>query len=133
MYDLKSKLSSTGEVLEVLGNNTYLIDCGNGPQHISGDVVSRISDVSRCQNGSQNGLNPNRQTVEVDDGGEEDILVVQDDVVSISTDSTEEDVTHDVTQDDVIPIVPVPRCVRRYRRNAEMLGPLCGQRLRIRR
>ena len=61
VYDLKSKLSSTGRVLEVLGNNTYLIDCGNGPQHISGDVVSRVSDVSRRQNGSQNGSNPNRQ------------------------------------------------------------------------
>ena len=129
VYDLKSKLSSTGEVLEVLGNNTYLIDCGNGPQHISGDVVSRVSDVSRRQNGSQNGSNHDRQTVEVDVGGQDDVLVDQDDVLSISTDSTEDD----AIQEDIIPIVPVPRNVRRYRRNEEALGPVCGQRLRIRR
>ena len=138
MYDLKSKLSSTGRIIEVLGNNTYLADCGNGPQHISGDVISRISDVSSRQIGEA--VVPVRHTAETDDGGEDrhsaeiDVFVDQDDdVLSISTNSTEEDVTHDVIQEDIIPIVPIPRNVRRYRRNEEALGPVCRQRLRIRR
>ena len=38
MYDLKTKLSSKGKITEVLGNNTYVADCGSGLQHISGDV-----------------------------------------------------------------------------------------------
>ena len=55
VYNLKSKISSKGKIVEVLGNNTYLADCGKGPQHISGDVISRISDVSRRQIGSSVG------------------------------------------------------------------------------
>ena len=137
VYDLKSKLSSTGRIIEVLGNNTYLADCGNGQQHISGDVISRVSDVSRRQNGEA--VVPVRHTAETDDGGEDrhsaeiDVFVDQDDdVLSISTSSTEED-SQNIIQEDIIPIVQVPRNVRRYRRNVEALGPVCGQRLRIRR
>ena len=44
--------------------------------------------------------------------------------------SSEQDVT-DIY--DRIPIVQAPRQVRRYRRNADMLGPVVGQRLRNRR
>ena len=40
VYDNKSKLSAEGKILEVLGNNTYLADCGKGPQHILGDLIS---------------------------------------------------------------------------------------------
>ena len=53
VYDLKSKLSSKGKITEVLGNNTYLANCGKGPQHISGDVISRISEVAKRQVGGQ--------------------------------------------------------------------------------
>ena len=137
VYDLKSKLLSTGRIIEVLGNNTYLADCGNVQQHISGDVISRVSDVSRHQNGEA--FVPVRHTAETDDGGEDrhsaeiDVFVDQDDdVLSISTSSTEED-SQNIIQEDIIPIVQVPRNVRRYRRNVEALGPVCGQRLRIRR
>ena len=31
VYDFKTKLSSMGKIVEVLGNNTYLADCGKGP------------------------------------------------------------------------------------------------------
>ena len=117
VYDLKSKLSSTGRIVEVLGNNTYLVDCGNGPQHVSGDVLSRISNVSRRQIGEAV-----RHTAEIDDGGQENIIMDQDDVISVCSESSdEEDVTQDVTFD--VPVIP--RCRKRVRRVAE-LGPVCG-------
>ena len=113
VYDLKTKLSSPGKITEVLGNNTYLADCGNGPQHISGDVISRVSDVSRCQIGA-------RHSAEVDVGGhdrqsvEADVIMDQD-VISVNSDDSDEE---DDVLEDVIPRVQVPRHVRRYRRNA---------------
>ena len=55
IYDLKTKLSSKGKIVEVLGSNTYLADCGNGPQHISGDVISRMADVSSGRSSSSGG------------------------------------------------------------------------------
>ena len=87
--------------------------------------------MSRSQIGSS------RQTAEKDDGGqyshlgEIDVIMDQDDadVISVCSDSSDE---QDDVQD-VIPYVHVPRRGRRYRRNAEMLGPVCGQRLRTRR
>ena len=104
VYDLKSKLSSTGKIIEVLGNNTYLADCGNGPQHISGDVISKVSDVSKRQIGvSQDGLEPNNQSVE-NENSDEDMLVDQDvDIMSITTDSSSEQDVTDIY--DRIPIV----------------------------
>ena len=43
VYDIKSKISSKGKICEVLGNNTYLADCGNGPKHVSGDCISKVA------------------------------------------------------------------------------------------
>ena len=127
VYDLKSKLSSTGRIVEVLGNNTYLADCGNGPQHISGDVLSRVSDVSRRQIGEAD--IPVRHEAEADDGGQDDVLMDQDDVISNCSDSSDE---QDVIQEDVIPNVPVTRRGRRPRCNDD-LGSVCEQHLHIRR
>ena len=56
----------------------------------------------------------------------------QDDADFISVSSDSFDDQKDVLED-VIPRVPVPRRGRRYRRKADMLGPVCEQRLRIRR
>ena len=128
VYDLKSKLSFTGKITEVLGNNTYLADCGSGPQHISGDVISRVSDVSRRQIGA-------RQTAEDDAGGQdrqsaETDVIMDQDVISVSSDGSDDE---DDVLEDAIPRVQVPRHARRYRRNAEMLGPIREQRLRTRR
>ena len=115
VYDLKSKLSSTGKILEVLGNNTYLADCGNGPQHTSGDVISRISGIRKD---SKNGSNPSRQQVEVENS-DQDVLVDQDmDIVSVTSDSSKE---QDIDVSDVIPVINVPRRARRYRCRAEMM------------
>ena len=43
VYDFKSKLSALGIIKEVLGSNTYMVDSGNGPRHVSGDALSRSS------------------------------------------------------------------------------------------
>ena len=111
----------------MLGNNTYLADCGNGPEHTSGDVISRISGIRKD---SKNGSNPSRQQVEVENS-DQDVLVDQDmDVVSVTSDSSSE---QDIDVSDVIPVINVPRRARRYRHRAEMLGPVLDQRLRIRR
>ena len=32
------------KILEVLGNNTYLADSGSGPKHVSGDLISSVSE-----------------------------------------------------------------------------------------
>ena len=45
--NIKRKLSSKVKITEVLGNNTYLADCGKGPQHISWNVIPRIPDVAQ--------------------------------------------------------------------------------------
>ena len=45
VYDNRTKLSAAGKIVEVLGKNTYLVDCGKGPQHISGDLISRVPAV----------------------------------------------------------------------------------------
>ena len=70
VYDLKTKLSSAGKITKVLGNNTYLADVGNGPQHISGDVISRLA-VSSGRSGSSDGSQDGGlcHSDEVDDGG----------------------------------------------------------------
>ena len=129
--DLKSKLSHSGKIIEVLGRNTYLADYGNSPQHVSGDVISKMSNKSKCQvGGSQNVTEPNSQSIE-NNNDDQDMLVDQnDEIMSISTDSTSD---NDVTDVDRVPIFYVPQqATRRYRRNQAMLGPVVNQRLRNR-
>ena len=43
VYDFKSKLSSRGKIVKVLGHNTYSVDCGKGLQHVSGSALSKSS------------------------------------------------------------------------------------------
>ena len=118
VYDLKSKLSSRGKVIEVLGNNTYLVDCGKGPQHISGDVLSRASRVAAP------GVAPNvgdqMQTAENVD------VLEPEDVEPVSDSSSESEAEYG----EVIRVA-APR--RRRRVRAEQLGPVVPHRLRQRR
>ena len=46
VYCNRFKTSTAGEVLEVLGNNTYMVECGKGPQHVSGDCMSKVPEVA---------------------------------------------------------------------------------------
>ena len=118
VYDLKSKLSAWGKVLEVLGNNTYLVDCGKGPQHISGDVLSRVKLASPSMDPS---VSDQSHTA-----NNETSSLQQEDVEPISDSSSEDEAEYgDIIQ------AAIPR--RRRRVRAEHLGPVVEHRLRQRR
>ena len=67
IYDNRFKISSAGKILEVLGNNTYLADCGKGPQHVSGDCISREPDVATRQVGEGQRVQPQHVRDDDDD------------------------------------------------------------------
>ena len=70
VYDNKTKLSTDGKIVEVMGNNDYLAECGKGPQHISGDCVSLIPAAANHVIG---GSDVQQQQIDGDDpNGEED-------------------------------------------------------------
>lgn len=116
VYDLKTKLSSRGKILEVLGNNNYLVDCGKGSKHISGDVLSKVK-LAAPQMDNSDG--DQMLTADANNLAQEDI--------EPASDSSSED------EDGYTEVVPaaVPR--RRRRVRAEMLGPTVQHRLRQRR
>ena len=115
VYDLKSKLSARGKVVEVLGNNTYLVDCGKGPRHISGDVLSKASRVATPGVAPSGG--DQMQTAE------NDVSVLEpEDVEPVSDSSSESEAEYsEIIQ------AAVPR--RRRRVRAEHLGPVLQHRL----
>ena len=47
VYDSHNKLSYNAIVVEVLGSNKFLVQCDNGQKHVSGDVMSKVSDTAR--------------------------------------------------------------------------------------
>ena len=79
VYDAKKKLSSKGKICEVLGNNTYLADCGEGLKHVSGDLISRVSATSHRSIGG------NVQSQDLREDNAEDI---GEDNVSICSESS---------------------------------------------
>ncbi len=74
VYDSHTKLSYRAVVLEVLGTNNYLVESDNGPKHVSGDVMSRVSDTAL--------------TAGVDMNHPDDVTV-EDDNVSVHSDISE--------------------------------------------
>ena len=83
VYDNRSKLSATGKILEVLGNNTYLADCGKGPQHISGDLISKVSEAADREIGGSNEVQQ-----EIGDNLDVDHFFQDDDNMSIASESS---------------------------------------------
>ena len=84
VYDNRTKLSAAGKILEVLGKNTYLADCGKGPQHISGDLISKVPAViDRVTGGSE----PVQQEIVNDDNNllQDNVAIDNDDNVSIAS------------------------------------------------
>ena len=116
VYDLKTKLSARGKIVEVLGNNNYLVDCGKGTQHISGDVLSKVKLATPSMD-----LSGSDQTHTANDTSN----LVQEDVEPVSDSSSEDEAEYS----EVIPAA-VPR--RRRRVRAEQLGPVIQHRLRRR-
>ena len=80
VYDNRSRLSATGKILEVLGNNTYLADCGKGSQHISGDLISKVSEITDREIGGSSEV---QQEV-----GDDSLEVDNDDSISIASESS---------------------------------------------
>ena len=118
VYDFKKKLSALGVIKQVLGANTYSVDCGNGPQHVSGDALSKSSlDAEEVGEPRLTAQEDNRLVQE--DAHESDVTV------SDSDSSDEDDYGHDL----------VPAAVPRRRRRVRQLdlGPICPTRLRQRR
>ena len=86
VYDNRSRLSTAGKVLEVLGNNTYLVECGKGPQHISGDLMSRVPGSADRDIGGGNIV---QQEIGDDNVAvNEEPLSQEDDEMSIASDSS---------------------------------------------
>ena len=123
MYDNRTKLSAAGKILEVLANNTYLPDCGKGPQHISGDLISKVSAAADREIGSSNRV---QQEIE------EDNLVVNkdfydEDNVSIASESS---VGSDIVATPNVD-VNVNICWRRHNQ-LDQLGPADASLQRLR-
>ena len=123
VYDFKTKQTSLGIVKSVLGNNTYSVDCGFGPLHVSGDALSRST--LTYQEGSQQGLTAqdDQYPLQDDHTGQRDSDVV------VESDSSDDD-------DDNFygGVLPAPAAAPRRRRVRDLgLGPLMPTRLRQRR
>ena len=118
VYDLKTKLSARGKIVEVLGNNNYLVDCGKGTQHISGDVLSKV----KLATPSMDPSGSDQMHTASNDASN----LVQEDVEPVSDSSSEDEADYS----EVIPAA-VPR--RRRRVRADNLGPVVQHRLRQRR
>ena len=78
VYDNHTKVSSGGTIVEVLGNNTYLADTGSGPKHVSGDLISRVSETATRKIGGEDIVH---QQLSQED-------TVEDDNVSIVSESS---------------------------------------------
>ena len=53
VYDNHNKVSYKGKILEIMGRNNFLVESENGTKHVSGDVMTKISDiVNRPMGGS---------------------------------------------------------------------------------
>ena len=128
VFDFKTKLSARGVVKKVLSNNTYSVDCGKGPQHVSGDALSvsslRPDDIDGGQqltaDHSQDEARQDSTQVGQDPGHDSE----QDTGIEPDSSSDEDDYTQD--------IVPAAMPRRRRRVRQDYLGPVCPNRLRQR-
>ena len=120
VYNFKTKLSAVGVVKKVLGSNTYSVDCGNGPQHVSGDALSR----SRLD--SEDITGEPRLTAQDSQDLVQDLVQQDSDDTGADSDSSSDD---DDYAHDLIPAA-VPHRRRRVRQHD--LGPICPTRLRQR-
>ena len=119
VYNFKTKESSLGIVKQVLGANTYSVECGKGPQHISGDALSKSTLIFEEEEGQSRLTAKDKQLVQ------EDLLQEESDIKIESDSDTSDDENYGI---DVAPVVAPRR--RRVRQLG--LGPLMPTRLRQR-
>ena len=108
VYDNRHNLSAQGEIVEVLGNNTYLVDVEDkGHTHVSGDVLSKLRDVATGQQQQNVG-----EAVSVD-------REPDDDNVSVATASS--------VDTELMADIPDDRGLGRIGRNVPGVGQAVGQ------
>ena len=78
VYDNHKKLSYPAVVSEILGTNNYLVNSDNGPKHVSGDVLSRVSETATAV-----------PTADIDTNHPE-AVTVENDNVSVSADLSDD-------------------------------------------
>ena len=76
VFDNHKGISYKGKIKEILGRNNYLVESENGTKHISGDVLTKISDIVNRPTGG------NTQFIEDD----EDLESIQSDISDMSED-----------------------------------------------
>ena len=54
VYDNHNKVSDKGKILEIMGRNNFLVESENGTKHVSGDVMTKISDIVNRPMGGSN-------------------------------------------------------------------------------
>ena len=64
VYDAHTKLSYRAVVQEILGTNNYLVESDNGSKHVSGDIMSRVSEIA--QRAGEDTIHPDNDTIEDD-------------------------------------------------------------------
>ena len=86
VFDIRTKTSSEGVVLEVLGKNTYLVEVDGVTKHISGDFLSENkSEKARNSSGNGDPLDENLEdNLEFDNGQ----IHLEEDNMSVASDST---------------------------------------------
>ena len=133
VYDYKSKLSTVGVVKQVLGSNTYYVDCGQGLHHVSGDALSKsVLDLEDFTNGSK--LTSKNGSQLVQDNGSGSQLVQEDGSQLVQEDSDDTQVSDSSDDEDYFgqDVVPLAAPRRRRRIRHQELGPVRTTRLRPR-
>ena len=132
VYDFKTKLSALGTVKQVLGSNTYSIDCGQGRlRHVSGDALSKSRlDLEDFGSDPKLTAQDSESQLVQDRSQDSESLLVQDmaqesDVTAADSSSDDDDYCYD--------FVPAAAPRRRRRVRQLDLGPICNSRLRLRR
>ena len=116
VYDNHKGVSYKGKVTEVLGNNNFLVESEHGTKHVSGDVLTKISNIVNRPTGG------NTQFVEDD----EDLESIQSDTSDMSED------LEDVITPQADPYGTNLRFRRSRRREIDQLGQQSGSLPRLR-
>ena len=117
VFDNHTEVSYKGKVTEVLGKNNYLVDSEHGTKHVSGDVLTKISDIVNRPTGG------NTQFIEDD----EDLESIQSDISDMS-----EDLEDVITPLEADPYGTNLRFRRSRRREIDQLGQQSGSLPRLR-
>ena len=117
VFDNHTEVSYKGKITEVMGRNNYLVESEHGTKHVSGDVLTKISDIVNRPTGG------NAQDFE----DEEDLESIQSDISDMSDDF--EDV---FTPQEADPYGTNLRFRRSRRREIDQLGQQSGSLPRLR-